>query len=97
MGEDDYGVWLRRQRCCRACQRRDSGTCALQAGVSGRLAHHRRGRLELIAACSVNVPGFPITRTAAGFREGKQVSPGGRRHRAAQVVRVLGWARAGGH
>lgn len=71
MGEDSYGVWFAGSLLPGVSA--ETRNRALAVGVSGDW-RTIGGSLELIAACSVNVPGFPITRTAAGFRDGKQVS-----------------------
>ncbi len=71
VGEDSYGVWFAGS--LKPGITAEQRNAALAVGVSGDW-RTIAGSLELVAVCSVNVSGFPITRTAAGFRNGEQVA-----------------------
>lgn len=79
VGEDEFGIWFSGQLRDGVS---DKDVRTLRAtGVSGDWREVRvRGNasLELIAALSVNVPGFPIKRSRATYANGRQVSLIGR-------------------
>lgn len=71
VGEDEHGIW-----CAGALEAgaTEDQVRRLRAGdVSGDW-RWIAGGLELVAVLGVNVAGFPVARTAAGFREDRQVS-----------------------
>ena len=70
-GEDEHGIWV-------AGALRPGSTdeqrAALRAGALSGDWRTIRGALELVAALVVNVPGFPIPRTALSAAAGEQVA-----------------------
>lgn len=80
VGEDDFGIWF--NGVLRSTLDADDIRAVRAAPLSGDWRRARGGGLELVAALSVNVPGFPIV-ASAGMVEGEQVSL-----RAAAVTRT---------
>lgn len=71
VGEDEHGVW------CAGSLAPDATEDQLRRLRAGDVSGDWRwiaGGLELVAVLAVNVAGFPVARTAAGFREDRQVS-----------------------
>lgn len=69
-GEDKHGIWVA------GVVNPDAGEAAVRAGASAPLSGDWRqigGNLELVAALSVNTPGFPVPRTYAATR-GEELS-----------------------
>jgi hypothetical protein len=62
VGEDAYGIWM--AGALRPGVTAEQRRILLASGVSGDW-RPIGGRLELVAACSVNVPGFPVARAAS--------------------------------
>lgn len=69
-GEDEHGIWM--AGTLRPSVTRDQVRTARACGISGDW-RPIGGRHELVAACSVNVPGFPVPRVAAGYVDGEMV------------------------
>lgn len=70
-GEDEFGIWV--HGWVRPGVPEEMVVAARASKVSGDW-RELGGSLDLIAALSVNVPGFPIARVAAAMHEDKQVS-----------------------
>lgn len=71
VGEDEHGIW------CAGAVAPDATEDQIRRLRAGDVSGDWRaigGALELVAVLGVNVAGFPVARTAAGFREDRQVS-----------------------
>lgn len=71
VGEDEHGIW------CAGAVAPDATEDQVRRLRAGDVSGDWRwiaGGLELVAVLGVNVAGFPVARTAAGFREDRQVS-----------------------
>lgn len=68
-GEDEYGIWVAGWILPDATER--AVQIFRSSPVSGDW-RRRGGALELIAVCSVNVPGFPVPRARVAFSNGAQ-------------------------
>jgi hypothetical protein len=69
VGEDKYGIWFA------GALRPDVGDLTIRAFRGSSLSgdwRQRGGRLELVAALAVNVPGFPVVRPRARVASGQE-------------------------
>lgn len=88
-GEDQYGIWVS------GIVNPDASEASVRAGASAPLSGDWRsigGRLELVAALSVNTPGFPVPRTyAAGTGRSMSLVAAGAVQPRASRARLSQW------